>query len=135
MDEINKQYGRPAHSQTTLDTKVILGGVGTGTQESKTEVTVPCEIGKKTNYKATVLHNSDIPAILGMKTMQENHGVLDLRTKRLIFPKKPDDIQITIAEDTDVYQLQQAPGGYLMLPCTPGSKSLVQPRDYSMARK
>jgi hypothetical protein len=133
MDKINKQFGRPKHTTKTLNTKVVLGGVGTGTQESNIEVTVPCEVsGKKTDFKATVLKNSDIPAILGMKTMQDNHGILDLRNKRLIFPKKPSDVKITIAEDTAVYQLEQAPGGYFMLPCTPGSNTLVRPQDYQV---
>ena len=34
MDQINKKAGIPTHTKATLSTKVVLGGVGTGAQES-----------------------------------------------------------------------------------------------------
>ena len=125
------------HTTQELVQKVTLGGVGTGTQEATHEVSVPCKIhGEDVKYSATVLPNSDIPAILGMKTMQERHGILDLRNKRLIFPEKPEDVQIVINKSTTrVYQLTQAPGGYFMLPCTPGTETLVKPKDYAYKSK
>ena len=131
MDDLNRKHGKPTHTTTTLSRKITLGGVGTGTQETNKAVQVPCSVhGQPVNFSATVLDNSDIPAILGMKTMQDRHGILDLRNKRLIFPEKPEDVKITVANNTKIYQLTQAPGGYFMLPCSPGTEALVKPQDY-----
>ena len=54
-----------------------------------------------------------------MKTMQNKNGILDLRNKKLYFSDNPDDVCITVkkANTTTVYDLEQAPGGYFMLPC------------------
>ena len=136
MDQLNKKAGLPPSVYRKTDQKVTLGGVGTGTQESEHDVHVPCLIsGEDVEYKATVLDNSDIPAILGMKTMQERNGILDLRNKRFIFPTHKDDVQTTIKSDTRVYQLTRAPGGYFMLPCSPGTETLIQPTDYLYSDK
>ena len=133
MDKVNKAHGIPQHEVHELEEKVILGGVGTGTQESTQGVTVPVEVGGiRTSFQATVLKDSNIPAILGMKTMQKNHGILDLRNKCLIFPDKPEDVQIIVSKNTKVYHLEQAPGGYFMLPCTPGSDKINTPHGYQI---
>ena len=65
-----------------------------------------------------------------MKTLQERGAYLDLRNKRLIMPESEGDVQISVSKKAKVYQLIQAPGGYFMLPCTPGTETLVKPRDY-----
>ena len=110
--------------------------MGTGTQDSTHEVAVPCTIDDEiVTYKATVLENSDIPAILGMKSMQKMNSVIDTRHKRLICLDDPRDCVITLKNTAKVYQLQQAPGGYLMLPCSPGSTSVCRPNEYVFVDK
>ena len=131
MDTINQGTGLPKSKFVKMPKPITLGGVGKGTQDAHFEAHVPCTIsGEDVKFKATVLDNSDIPAILGMKSMQEMNGILDLRTNRLIAPLHHDDVTITAKDSTRVYQLQQAPGGYLMLPCTPGTTTLCKPKDY-----
>ena len=131
MDEINAKAGRPTHVRKRLPQNITLGGVGKNTQTATHEVVVHTMIdGMNTKFEATVLEDSDIPAILGMRSMQEKHGVIDLRNNRLLLPDDPADIKIVVKNKCKVFQLRQAPGGYLMLPCSPGTNSLCKPTDY-----
>jgi hypothetical protein len=46
--------------------------------------------------------------------------VLDIRNNRLLFPKSAKDIQLSFdPKNVTVLNLEQAPGGYLMVPCSP----------------
>ena len=135
MDAINQQNGLGKSSRTPLERNVTLGGVGTGTQESTHSVSVPCEInGTKSDFVATILENSDIPAILGMESMQRKNAILDLVHNVMIVAEDPADVKIVVDGSAKIFQLQQAPGGYLMLPCSPGSKTLISPTVYNTKR-
>ena len=132
---INKTHGLQKSHRKLLDRSITLGGVGKGTQESTHSVTVPCCINNEpSEFVATVLDNSDIPAILGMESLQSRNAILDLVNDVMIIPSDPSEVQINVSKTTKIFQLKQAPGGYLMLPCTPGTKILIDPKEYHFGK-
>ena len=76
-------------------------------------------------YRATVIKGSNLPALLGLKTLKGMNAIIDCRTDRVIIPKKAENVKIHFSADSRVLQLTQAPGGFLMLPCSPGTNANV----------
>ena len=75
-------------------------------------------------YKATVITNSDVPALLGLESMMASNCILDLR---------PGKMHMYTAEDISALEINYVPGkehlvgrlkmamaqsGHLMLPCS-----------------
>eukprot|EP00975_Prorocentrum_lima_P034289 7206443-Prorocentrum_lima.AAC.1 len=62
----------------------------------------------------SVPDNSEVPALLGLRTIEKLHGIIDTRIgqRKLYICDNPDDITITVrpsARDVHVLQLVQAP--------------------------
>ena len=121
MNALNQKAGRPTSTAHDLGYTVTLGGVGKNSQRSDTYVNVPTEVaGQPSKFSATVIQNSDLPALLGLKSLQEKNAVLDVRNNRLLLSKSPNAVKVYYQEDqVKVIDLVQAPGGYLMIPCSP----------------
>ena len=121
MDANNSKHGlKQSHTRTIG--KVTLGGVGKNTQERNTEVMVSTVVdGVIDTFNAVMIEDSNLPALFGLKSLQSNNAILDLRTNRLIIPNSPSDVRIGFKkENTNVLRMKQAPGGFLMLPCGAG---------------
>ena len=73
-------------------------------------------------FTGPVLDNSEIPALLGLRSMEEKHGILDLRPHErcLWTAEKLDDLKITARPGANVqrFQLETTPSGHLLLPCS-----------------
>ena len=121
MDQVNQQNGKAKSIREPLGYTVSLGGVGQNSQQSKTKTTVPITVnGSASSFSATVIEGSNLPALLGLKTLKQKNAVLDIRNNRLLFPKSAKDIQLSFdPKNVTVLNLEQAPGGYLMVPCSP----------------
>ena len=120
MDKINSSYGIRKSEKSDLGYTAALGGVGTGVQRTRTKVQVPTTIaGKLGTFTATYIEDSDLPALLGMQTMQDANAIIDLRHHRLILPDSQGDVKLQYKKGTSVLPLIEAPGGFLMLPCSP----------------
>ena len=129
MDALNRNQGRSSTVRTQLNKPVTLGGVGKNTQQAHESVCVPTVVnGHASEYKAIEIPDSDVPALLGMETLKRMGAILDLRKNKLIIPKQNDHVQIKFATGTHIIDLVEAPGGYLMIPCSPptGPKSDVK---------
>ena len=127
MNRQNKAIGKVPSTEQKLAKPVVLGGVGKDTQEAKHRVTMPTTIGgADSQFSATMIDGSNLPALLGLKTLKEKNGILDLRTNRLIMSNSSDSVTIDCPVGTTVLQLEPAPGGYLMLPCTPMKQIFVR---------
>ena len=76
------------------------------------------------NYKATVLPNSEVPALLGLSCMQKSKAILDLRHDKLHMwtANNLDDIEIRVkpGREQNVVRMPmvKAPSGHLILKCT-----------------
>ena len=120
MDKLNQPAGKSASVWNELDHTVTLGGVGKHCQKTNKSVTVPTTIaGMQSQFKSTVIPNSDLPALLGLRSLKQKNAVLDIRNNQLIMPKETADVKIHYDKaKVTVIDLVEAPGGYLMIPCS-----------------
>ena len=124
MDALNRESGISKHTRSLLDSPVMLGGVGKNSQRGTHKVSVPISLSEKapgvknTKFEATVIEDSGIPALLGMKSLKAKNAVLDIQNNVLYLCSQPGKITITYEKDVQRIPLIQAPGGYLMLPCS-----------------
>ena len=65
----------------------------------------------------TVNGDSHLPALLGLKALRENGAILNTQDLTLAFcgKEKP---KIEYPSGTEIFQLECAPSGHLMLPCS-----------------
>ena len=80
--------------------------------------------GVNAHYKATVLPNSDVPALLGLNCMQQSKAILDLREDKchMWIANNLDDLEITVKPGREMnvtkMPMVKAPSGHLILKCT-----------------
>ena len=130
MDKINSSTGKEPSVKTQLKHPIRLGGVGKNTQVGTHSVKVPTTVcGDNSAYMATVIEGSKLPALLGLKTLKSMNAILDLRSKRVILPNTPEDASISYTSNSRVIKMEQAPGGFLMIPCSPTTMRAEGTRD------
>ena len=126
MDPLNHQIGKPKSTRAPLGRTRTLGGVGKNTQESSHNVQIPASVnGGSSTFTATIVDGSELPALLGMTTLRDKRSILDMGNDRLIMPQAGQHVQIVYPLGTKVLQLERAPGGFLMLRCSPGANASV----------
>jgi hypothetical protein len=101
--------------------KQTLGieGVGKGAQEAKEAATCPIalENGELSTYTAPEVQNSNIPALLGLRAVEAQNGVIDTRRgQQKMYLGDVDCVQIIPKKNTRVVNLVPAPSGHLMIP-------------------
>jgi len=68
-------------------------------------------------YDAPCLHNSDIPGIFGLKSLEENGAVLDIAQNKLYLLGEGDyDLMSCFPPGTKCFELQRSATGHLVLP-------------------
>lgn len=96
-------------------------GVGNGTQTATQEATVTGVIQMPdgqtlpTKYTAPVIPDSEIPALLGLKSLKEKRAILDLVNNRLYLCGRGEP-KFVLPEDSVCLQLEPAASGHLLLP-------------------
>ena len=70
-------------------------------------------------FEAAVIENSRLPALLGLKTLIDQRAILNFSDPDNLTMSfgGPGKTPIDYAPGTDIFLLQQAPTGHLMLPC------------------
>ena len=116
------QYGlKPSQNKRTRPLSVM--GVGNGNQTCTHDCTLPIAMSRENdttvigNFTTPVVANSELPGLLGLKTMRNNRAVLDMVNLQLHFCG-PSDINLTLPPGTKSFQLEISPSGHLVLPCT-----------------
>ena len=96
---------------------INVQGVGKHSQAVTDKVGMPgrLEDGTDIVFDSPVVPNSDIPALLGMRTLQRLHGIVDCRKgqQKLYLGS---DVEIKPGPKTKVLQLREATSGHLLLP-------------------
>jgi hypothetical protein len=119
-------------SERLLPTPLVIQGVGTGTQECQWEVTVPITLPRADGghsmdkYSSPSVPGSALPALLGLKSLVGHRAVIDCITKKL-YLAGPGGIAIDPSPGTEIFQLEQAPSGHLLLPVNSFGKATRQP--------
>ena len=92
-------------------------------------VKVPITVGGiASEFTAIEIPDSDVPALLGMESLKRMGAILDLSRNKMIIPSDRDDVRISYKQGTRIIDLEEAPGGFLMIPCSP-------PTDKAESRK
>ena len=69
------------------------------------------------SFTTPVVSESELPGLLGLKTMRNNRAVLDMVDLQL-HVCGPADINLTLPPGTKSFQLEISPSGHFVLPCT-----------------
>ena len=100
-----------------------MSGVGNGSQACTHNAVLPIAMQQSTGevsggtFELPVVPNSQIPGLIGLASLVDKRGVLDLINKRLYFVGEGDcDLLAAMPPGTECYQLETAPSGHLILP-------------------
>ena len=110
-----------------LTTPMRVEGVGTGSQAAANSSQVQIGInGDLGTYTAPVIPDSDLPPLLGLRTLRSQRAILDMSgpEAELILPG-PGGFKLQLSPGSVRLPLKAAPSGHLILPVTnyPRSKS------------
>jgi hypothetical protein len=101
-----------------LQQPMAVEGVGkasqTATEAGRVLVGVAGHMG---SYTAPVIPNSDLPPLLGMRTLEGRKAIQDVGSKKLIFPG-PGGAHMQLSPGSLVFPLEKSPSGHLILPIT-----------------
>ena len=118
-------------SYTPRPRPLKVSGVGNGSQECHYDCTLPIALreagtdtANKGNLTIPAVHKSELPGLLGLQSLRQNRAVLDFNTLKLYFCGPGDyDMDRALPTGSDTYQLELAPSGHLVLPCSEFQKA------------
>ena len=98
---------------------LAVQGVGAGAPIATHKAVVPIalETGDTASYTAPFLPGSEIPALLGLESMEAKRTVLDLANRKM-YLMGPGDFVSQAPPGSHCLQLYKAESGHLMLPVT-----------------
>jgi len=112
-------------AQKKRDKPLQVAGVGHGTQGAKYDVNIPVALKtssgdfKDGNFDAPCIADSDIPGLLGLRSLEENRSLLDTVNSKLYFLGPGDyDLMSMLPPGTECFNLQKSTSGHLILPMT-----------------
>ena len=113
---IARKHGKTPKTYN-LDKPLNVQGVGKQPQQTDKGIIMPgqFENGEAMTFKAPVLPGWAGPALLGLKSLEHNQGVMDCRTTERKLYLGP-DVQVVPGPKTTTLQLYPAMSGHLMLP-------------------
>ena len=123
-DELIERVAQKAKEMTGLETTytpmpnpLTVEGVGQGSQSCAQMASVPMALssGEQARYQAPIIPNSNVPALLGLATMERQHAIIDTHGQAYIVPGKG-RIKIQLPPDSKVFPLEKAESGHLLLP-------------------
>ena len=122
MAELAKKHNHGA-SFEKLDSPLAIDGVGKESSGCTQRGTVPIVLsdGIPAVYKAPMIDNSSVPALLGLNTMTKHRVLLDLAHNQYIMVGQG-GFELKLSPGSKVLDLVRAPTGHLMLPASEWSK-------------
>jgi len=108
--------------EARLTQPIGVEGVGEGPQKAEVVAKLPIAVtteGKTVlqEYEAPVVPNSDIPGLLGRRSLTEKRAILDMVTNKLHLCG-PGPVRIVLPPNSASLDLQVSKSGHLMLPVT-----------------
>ena len=119
MVEAAKKAGHTAIDRP-LHEAMQVQGVGKGSQQAVTATQVPIGIGGDlATFTAPVISDSDLPPLLGLKTLRTYRAILDMSGSKaeLILPG-PGGFELKLSPGSARLPLKMSPSGHLILPIT-----------------
>ena len=110
--------GYPPAGYTEID-PFKVGGVGKEAQtcHRRAHHHICLEEGETGTFTGPELPNSQVPALLGLRSLDAMRCLLDVPNRKL-YKVGPGGYQIRLSPGSTVYQLERGNAGHLMLPCS-----------------
>ena len=101
-----------------LKKMLSVEGVGQKANEASDEMILPIclEDASTGTFQSAVIPESELPALLGLKSLSKFKSLIDTHNKQLIFVG-PGGYSLKLSPGSKVFKLHSAPTGHLMLPC------------------
>ena len=111
------------------ESPINVSGVGHGSQQATHDCYLPVAFRKKNGPEGATtraeghisissVQNSTLPGLMGLNALRKNRAVLDFNTQELLFLGPGDyDLMKAVPPGTDVFDLERAPSGHLVIPC------------------
>ena len=114
---MSEQSGKKIQYKKLL-TPMAVEGVGKGGQTADQAGCVPIGLeGSEGTFTAPIIPDSDLPPLLGMRTLEGRKAILDCGNRRLILPG-PGGVHLHLSPGSLVFELEKSPSGHLILPTT-----------------
>ena len=119
-----KEHGRQP-TQKKRDRPLQVSGVGHGSDTAEYNVNLPIAVQTVNGECSTgtldipTISHSNIPGLLGLNSLTKRRAVIDCVTKKMYFMGPGDyNLEEAMPSGTQVFQLETAPSGHLVLPIT-----------------
>ena len=111
-----------------LKKTLSVEGVGQKSNEAVDEVIIAICLadGNVGTFKAPVIPDSPLPALLGLRTLTKMRAVIDCFHRRIVFVGEG-GYKMQLSPGSVSYKLESAVTGHLLLPCQCWSKAKLQP--------
>ena len=105
--------------ETPLPKALSVGGVGKDSQEAHMQMSIPIALanGQLAVYNSPVVVGSELPALLGLETLEKFGALIDCKHHKIILPG-PGGYQIKLSPASAAHTLEKAMSGHLLWPCT-----------------
>ena len=111
--------------QAKRDRALHISGVGHGSQTCTHNCKLPVAFKRidgslgRGNFNVPVVPKSELPGLLGLKSLRDRRAILDMQTLQIHFAGPGDyDLSLTLPPGTESYQCELAPSGHMVLPCS-----------------
>ena len=103
----------------SLDSKMQVDGVGKTPSTCLNSAVVPLALqgGEVAHYRANVIENSEVPALLGLESLEARRSLIDLVSGTLI-ELGLGPFHLNLPPGSKLRKLYKSPTGHLMLPCS-----------------
>ena len=129
---LGEAYGHGTQLKT-LAKPFGIEGVGKGSNQVTSEAIVPIALktGKLGSYSARVVHDSELPALLGLEPMIKQRTLLDLHNGKMIM-LGAGGYSLRLAPGSTVLELETAPSGHLILPTSEWGRAKTDGKGISL---
>ena len=103
-----------------------VGGIGNGSQQADVDAKFSIGINQRfdkhsscpkfAEFAGPVLPQTDVPGIIGQRSLRENRVILDCYNLRM-YTIGPGSAKTELPPGSEMYDLQESKEGHLMLPC------------------
>ena len=120
FQHLGNQIGTRVSSRR-LDMPLNVSGVNKDSQQARDAMTIDFQLmGQndeviQASYCAPVIENSNLPPLLGLKSLTSKRALLDMHSRLLIFPGQG-GVEVKCSPGTQLFQLEMSQSGHLLLP-------------------
>ena len=119
-------------SQRQRDRPLTVSGIGKGTDlcqwNAKIPIALPTPNGScvECTFDSPIVPNSHLPALFGLRSMQQQRAIIDTNTMRMYFVGPGDyDMEKMLPPGTTSIQCQTSPSGHMVVPTDSYAKTKV----------